>query len=131
MQTMLLKVVPRATAFSPAAVAVTCRRRIPTFVPKTKTTTRILLGFTADGEHIVVCCGPPANPSWLELRRVRLQWPGLSRPGEVIFFLLVCFFALLVVATVLVVLVVVVVVVYAVLGYGEWSSHVWDSPGRL
>lgn len=47
------------------------------------TSLRVLLGFTADGEHVAVCCGPPANPSRLELRRVRLQWPGLSRPSEV------------------------------------------------
>lgn len=47
------------------------------------TSLRVLLGFTADGEHVAICCGPPANPSRLELRRVRLQWPGLSRPSEV------------------------------------------------
>eukprot|EP00752_Nemacystus_decipiens_P001542 g1510.t1 len=48
---------------------------------------RVVLGFTADGEHLVCCCGPVANPSRLELRRVRLQWPGLSRPGEAVWSL--------------------------------------------
>eukprot|EP00903_Cladosiphon_okamuranus_P013580 g12649.t1 len=48
---------------------------------------RVILGFTADGEHVVCCCGPVANPSRLELRRVGLQWPGLSRPGEALWSL--------------------------------------------
>ncbi|CAM9311876.1 unnamed protein product, partial [Ectocarpus fasciculatus] len=48
---------------------------------------RVLLGFTADGEHLVVCRGPLAHPRRLELRRVRLQRPGLSAPGEALWSL--------------------------------------------
>ncbi|CAM9913720.1 unnamed protein product, partial [Hapterophycus canaliculatus] len=48
---------------------------------------RVILGFTADGEHVVVCCGPLSSPERLELRRVGLQWPGLSRPGEALWSL--------------------------------------------
>ncbi|CAN0115942.1 unnamed protein product, partial [Scytosiphon promiscuus] len=48
---------------------------------------RVVLGFTAEGEHTVVCCGPLSSPRRLELRRVRLQWPGLSRPGEALWSL--------------------------------------------
>lgn len=62
----------------------------PSFPPSSETIThvrqptpRVILGFTADGEYLMCCCGPVSIPSRLELRRVRLQWPGLSRPGEV------------------------------------------------
>ncbi|CAN0262852.1 unnamed protein product, partial [Ectocarpus sp. 12 AP-2014] len=48
---------------------------------------RVILGFTADGEHLVVCRGPLAHPRRLELRRVRLQRPGLSAPGEALWSL--------------------------------------------
>ncbi|CAN0443215.1 unnamed protein product, partial [Ectocarpus sp. 12 AP-2014] len=48
---------------------------------------RVILGFTADGEHLVVCRGPLAHPRRLELRRVMLQRPGLSAPGEALWSL--------------------------------------------
>ncbi|CAB1097772.1 unnamed protein product [Ectocarpus sp. CCAP 1310/34] len=40
-----------------------------------------------DGEHLVVCRGPLEHPRRLELRRVRLQRPGLSAPGEALWSL--------------------------------------------
>ncbi|CAN0131365.1 unnamed protein product, partial [Ectocarpus sp. 13 AM-2016] len=48
---------------------------------------RVILGFTADGEHLVVCRGPLAHPRRLELRKVMLQRPGLSAPGEALWSL--------------------------------------------
>ncbi|CAM9624431.1 unnamed protein product, partial [Choristocarpus tenellus] len=52
-------------------------------IPPNQRHNRVVLGFTSDGEYLAVCCGSLSNPSYLELRRIGLEWKGLTDPQQV------------------------------------------------